>query len=87
MINYDEALEIAQKYKKNINICIEYEKGFAFGSSEDTGYEGGYGHTTVVILKETGKVTKMPEFVMNGTGKEIGQYQIDCGGVEIPPIP
>ena len=86
MINYDEALEIAQKYKKNINRCIEYEKGYAFGSSDDDGYEGGYGHTTIVVLKDTGDVTRMPEFVVNGTGKEIGQFLIDCGAVEIPPM-
>lgn len=76
MISFEEALEIAKQRKANIDGCTEYENGFVFGFSGDDGYIGGYGHTPVVIMKEDGRLSTMPEFVIEGTGKEIRSFDI-----------
>ena len=70
MITFDQAYEKAQKRKPNIDNCTEYENSWVFGSTKDNQYEGGYGHTPVVILKEYGRIVSMPEFIAIGTGKE-----------------
>ena len=75
MTSYDEAYKKARVLKSNIDNCIEYEKGFVFGASEDELYIGG-NHIPVVILKQTGDAVTMPYFVANGTGKEIREFSI-----------
>ena len=75
-ISYEDALEIAREHKDNIDNCIEYENGYVFGAHEDSYSIGGYGHTPVVVRKEDGSVTRMPEFEAKGTGEEISVFGI-----------
>ncbi len=70
MISLDEAISIAKKERNNLDLVVEYEKGYVFSSKDDEGYIGGYGHTPVVILKD-GKHTDMAGFMFNDPGKEI----------------
>ena len=76
MISYEEALEIAKEWKDQIDNCTEYENAYVFGYTGDSKYIGGYGHTPVVVMKEDGSVTNMPEFVARGTGNEIRSFSI-----------
>ncbi len=76
MINYDEALKIAETSRKNLNQVVEYENGYVFSNTDDINYTGGLGHSAVVVLKKDGKIIDMPHFVMSGTGKEIGRKRI-----------
>lgn len=76
MITYEEAFEIAKQLKKNIDCCTEYENGFLFACYDDANYEGGAGHTPVVILKKDGRAVNMPYFVLRGTGAEIRSFDI-----------
>ena len=55
---------------------MEYEKGWVFGFYDDANWDGGVGHTSVVILKEDGKAICMPEFVVNGTGKHLRSFDL-----------
>lgn len=71
----EEALKIAQKEKKNIDYVVEYTNGFVFSNSDDINYDGGLGHTPVVVLKD-GKTTTMMKFVNAGTGKEVRRKKI-----------
>lgn len=66
MITYEEALKLAKTKKPNTNNCTEYEDAYMFGSSEDEGYDGGSGHTACVILKETGVIVTMSEYILGG---------------------
>ena len=77
MISYEVALEKAKKLKENIDNVMEYENGWVFGFYDDSNYIGGYGHTPVVILKNDGKATNMPQFVADGTGEHIRSFDID----------
>ena len=77
MISYEEALQKARAWKSDIDGCTEYEHAYVFGCSKDDNYIGGYGHTPVVIIKETGERTIMPEFVvMYGDDKEIRSFEL-----------
>lgn len=71
----EEALKIAQKEKKNIDYVVEYTNGFVFSNSDDINYDGGLGHTPVVVLKD-GTTTTMMKFVNAGTGKEVRRKKI-----------
>lgn len=71
MITFDEALEIAFGRKEQIDSYMEYDKAYVFSFSGDSDYIGGYGHTPVVVMKEDGRITTMPEFVYSGTGKVV----------------
>lgn len=77
MIGYDEAYKIAKELKNPIDTCTEYEKGFMFGYTGDDGYEGGAGHTPVIILKRNGRAVNMPYFIMHGTGEEIRTFEVE----------
>ncbi|MGI6072209.1 MAG: hypothetical protein ACOX75_04270 [Lachnospiraceae bacterium] len=79
MITFEEAYKKAKKLKNNIDGYFEYENGYVFSGSEDIHYKGGAGHTAVVIEKKTGKAINMPQFVVNGTGKEIQGYDLIDG--------
>ena len=76
MITYEEALQIARDYKDEIDNCIEYENAYVFGFSGDSNYIGGYGHTPCVVMKKDGRKSTMPEFVIEGTGKEIRSFKL-----------
>ena len=76
MISYEEALEIAKQRKEHIDNCTEFENGFVFGFSGDNDYIGGYGHAPIVIMKEDGRLSTMPEFISDGTGEEIRSFDI-----------
>ena len=76
MIVYEVAYEKAKSLKKQIDNCIEYENGYVFGFSGDSGYYGGAGHTPVAILKKDGKAIPFPAFLCDGTGKEIRSFEI-----------
>ena len=56
MVSLEEALRIALDRKPNINICVEYNDAYYFGSTDDENWDGGYGHTPRVVLKKTGEV-------------------------------
>ena len=75
MITYEEALARARERKENLDNCIEYENAYVFGSAEDNNYIGGYDHTPVVVMKEDGIVTSLPENEDN-IGIEIRTYDI-----------
>lgn len=71
MIDLKEALKIAETRRKNLNQYAEYENGFVFSNTDDVNYDGGLGHSPVVVLKKDGTITDMIKFVNSGTGKEI----------------
>ena len=76
MIAYEVALEKAKECKNNIDNVMEYENGWVFGCHDDANWDGGGGHTSVVILREDGKAINMPQFVVNGTGKHLRSFDI-----------
>ena len=76
MITFEDAWEIAKQRKNEIDNCTEYENAYVFGFTGDNNQIGGYGHTPVVVMKEDGSVTNMPEFVINGAGEEIRSFII-----------
>ncbi len=71
MISFEDALAIVKPLKENVNTCIEYENGYTFGSTEDADSFGGWGHSPVVILKDSGRAVDMVTFIESGTGKEL----------------
>lgn len=71
MITLEEALKIAQTRRKNINQYAEYENGFVFSNTNDVDFDGGLGHSPVVVLKKDGSITDMIKFINSGTGKEL----------------
>ena len=75
MITYEDAVKTAKEIRADINRCFEYEKGYVFSNVEDENYIGG-SHAPVVIVKETGKAISMPQFVIDGTGEEIGDREV-----------
>ena len=70
-ITLDEAFKIASERKAKIDNYTEYDNAYVFSFTGDEGYIGGLGHTPVVVMKEDGRVTTMPEFVYSGAGKVI----------------
>ena len=76
MITYEEALEIAKHNKDEIDNCTEYENAYVFSFSGDSNYIGGYGHTPIVIMKEDGRLSSMPELIVNGTGNEMRSFTV-----------
>ena len=77
MVTYEEARKKAVELKPNTDWCNEFENGYMFTALEDENYTGGYGHTPVVVLKETGEVIPMNEFVIQGTGELIKEAAIN----------
>ncbi len=75
MIAYKVAYEKAKELKKDIDNVMEYDNGWDFGSRDDENYDGG-GHASGVILKKDGKAINMPQFVVNGTGEHIRDFDI-----------
>lgn len=75
MITYEDAVKMAKEIREDINRCFEYENGYVFSNVEDENYIGG-SHAPVVIVKETGKAISMPQFVIDGTGAEIGDREV-----------
>ena len=71
MITYEEALAIAKERKPNIDGCDEWDGGWVFGYSGDVDYQGGYGHTPVIIIKETGEIVNMMQFIMSGEAGDL----------------
>ena len=74
MITYEEALEKARKRKDIIDNCIEYEKAYVFGNTNDDNYIGG-DHIPIVVMKTDGTLTTLPE-VDDKLGKEIKKHTI-----------
>lgn len=72
MVTYEEALEIAKKRMDYIDSCFEYEKAYVFSCREGEFCDGGP-NSSVVVLKDNGQITIMPELVLMGPGKEIGE--------------
>ena len=75
MISYTEAFIKAKEIRTEIDNCIEYENGYVFCSDKGEDQEGGY-YSPIVVMKEDGRVINMPQFVVNGTGKELKHEQI-----------
>ena len=76
MVTFEEAVKIAKEVKPNANTCTEWEHGYVFGSTDDEMYDGGHGHTTCVVHKDTGKVMTMPQFVISGAGEMLREFDI-----------
>ena len=74
-LGFDEIVKIGKKEKPNADHVVEYENGYMFSSDEDRGYDGGLGHSAVVVLKN-GKIISMISFINKGTGKEIRRKKI-----------
>ncbi len=75
MISYTEAFIKAKEIREKIDSCIEYENGYVFCSDKGENQEVGY-YSPIVVLKEDGRVIDMPQFIVNGTGKELKHEQI-----------
>lgn len=75
MILYRDAFLKAKEIREEIDNCIEYENGYVFCSDKGKDQVDGY-YSPIVILKEDGKAIDMPQFVVNGTGKEIKSIQL-----------
>lgn len=75
MINYEDAIKKAKEIREDINTCYEYENGYVFSNTDDSNYIGG-GHAPIVIVKEDGKAINMPQFIIDGTGKEVGEKEV-----------
>ena len=75
MISYEEALIKAHRIREEIDKCIEYENGYVFCSDKGIDQDRG-DYSPIVIWKEDDKVINMPQFVVNGTGKELGSFEI-----------
>ena len=75
MISFREAFLKAKEIREEIDSCTEYENGYVFCSDRGEEQVGGY-YSPIVVLKEDGKVVDMPQFVVNGTGKELKSFKI-----------
>lgn len=75
MISYTEAFIKAKEIREEIDSCTEYENGYVFCSDKGEDQVGGY-YSPIVVLKEDGRVIDMPQFIVNGTGKELKHEQI-----------
>ena len=76
MISYGFAYEKAKTLKNNINACTEYEQGYVFYNTNDQDYDGGAGHTPVIILKENGEAVNYLYNIVNGLGEEVKNIEI-----------
>ena len=77
MVDFEKALEIIRERKPYVDQGLEYETSFMFSSKADEDHEGGYGHTALVVLKESGKIIPMYEFVLNGAGRIFREFDIN----------
>ncbi len=50
-----------------------YENGYVYCASKEEDQVGGY-YSPIVVLKEDGRVIDMPQFIVDGIGKEL-QYE------------
>lgn len=76
MISFEDARTKAKRLNPQMDSCFEYENGYVFSDSRREETIGG-GDAPVVILKKSGKAVSMPVFVLEGTGKEIGERSIE----------
>jgi len=76
-IPYEKAMQIGLEAKPNADTVTEYDNAYVFSAKEDSNYIGGWGHTSIVVMKYDGEVLHMPEFVANGAGKEIKSFRIE----------
>ena len=74
-MDFEEVVKIGKKEKPNADHVVEYENGYMFSSDEDKDYDGGLGHSAIVVLKN-GKVVDMITFINKGTGKELRRKKI-----------
>jgi len=74
MVNCDEALKLAKEYRDDIVNCAEYDNAYIFSGHVD---EDVIGPQPVVVMKDTGEIMLMPEYVASGKGGEyIREYPI-----------
>lgn len=76
MLTLEEAVRIGKEKKPNTDHCTEYENGYMFSSSEDDNYDGGYGHTPIVVRKSDGSVTNFNAFTIEGTGDYLTEHEV-----------
>lgn len=76
MVTFEEAFAKAKERKANIDGYDEWENGWVFSFSGDAGYEGGCGHTPVVVRKSDGRIMDMPLFVYEGAGAFIRSVEL-----------
>ena len=75
MISFEDAVTKAKEIREDINRCFEYENGYVFSNTDDDNSIGG-NHAPVVIIKDSGKAINMPQFIIDGTGAEIGGREV-----------
>lgn len=82
MTDYRQAYETAAKLRPDIDYGTEFEKGWLFGARDDENWDGGAGHTPIIVLKDSGKVVNAPTFYMQiGPGKILREdFKIDPDG-------
>ncbi len=68
MITYEDALVKAKDLKPVIDTFEEREDAYIFGCKADDDYEGGLGHSPIVILKDSGETLYMVEYVARTCG-------------------
>lgn len=69
MITYEEAVKIAKEYRPEIDNGMEDNNAYIFGCRSD---EGKVGPQPVVVMKDTGEVMLMPEYVASGKSRGSG---------------
>lgn len=74
MFTYEAAYKKAREIKSNIEGCTEYEDAYVFWGGDE--FEIGGSSTPRVIYKNDGRMTTMNEYVINGSGKELGDRQL-----------
>lgn len=74
MITFEEAVQKAKELKPNIDGGTEWENGWVFSNLKEAGNIGG--PSPVVILKKNGEAVNMPEFIIEGSGKMIKDFDL-----------
>lgn len=75
MINYTEALRIAQGVKRRVDICIEYTTAYVFIGKDDNTRDSGYAVPWAVI-KDDGKTVSYLHYVMHYPGSVVQEFAV-----------
>lgn len=75
MLTFGECLAIARKKKQRINHCVEYTNAYMFSFEESEETIGG--ETPIVVLKETGEIMNMVEYMWTPDKEYIGEKEVE----------
>ena len=75
MVNFEQALEIAKKLKRNIDACDEYNDAFLFKRKADEYTIGG--DSPCVVLKESGRAINVVEYFDNYVAEHIREFDVE----------